>query len=139
MLAATIIESLFSRGILIWADGDKLKVSPSSALTDQDRHLIRCYRSELLWRINHPEGDPDASGYQVRVITNGEESRVALDVLIAEGKEIIGDAQPKTPGLSRDLWAASVALARREGREKSAPPSPRDYRDDEEERDGGDD
>jgi hypothetical protein len=114
MLAATIIESLFARGIKIWTDGDNLKAYPSSALTDEDRRLLKCYKTELLWRISHPEGDPDTGAYMVSV---GDE-RLPLSQLIAEGREIVEreGLHPKTKGFDPDMWAASVALRRREGR-----------------------
>ncbi|MCG3159718.1 MAG: hypothetical protein JMDDDDMK_00733 [Acidobacteria bacterium] len=62
MLAQNIIRSFQSRGFTIAlaiTGNDSLSVTPASDLTDEDRHLIKCYRTELLWRLRHPEGDPD--------------------------------------------------------------------------------
>jgi len=114
MLATTLIESLFLRGIRVWTDVENIKAAPASDLTDEDRHLIKSYKTELLWRIGHPAGDPDASGYAAGVFIDGERVRIPLDQLIAEGKEIIEreGLKPKTPGLDPDLRAASVALSR---------------------------
>jgi hypothetical protein len=102
-------------GVRITLDGDNLRIdAPSGLLTDEDRNLLKCYKTELIWRLRHPEGDPPANGYQARVFVGGEEVRIPLDQLIAEGTAIIEreDRQPKTLGLDPDIWAASVALGR---------------------------
>jgi hypothetical protein len=115
MTANTLLARMAARGVRITLDGDNLKIdAPSGMLTDEDRHQLKCYKAELLWRLRHPEGDPPASGYQARMFIGGEEVRVPLGRLIAEGKEIIEreDLQPKTLGLDPDMWAASVALER---------------------------
>lgn len=49
------------------------------------------------------------------IYINGEETKIPLDQLIAEGKEIIERESlppPKTKGFEPDLWAASVAVTR---------------------------
>src|SRR5262249_26541582 len=48
MTAAALIETFQSRGLSIRADGDSIKVSPSSALTDDDRQAIRSHKAGLL-------------------------------------------------------------------------------------------
>lgn len=115
MTANQLLVLMAARGVRITLDGDNLKIdAPSGMLTEEDRHRLKCYKAELLWRLRHPEGDPPASGYEARVFIGREEVRVPLDRLIAEGKEIIEreDLQPKTLGLDPDMWAASVALGR---------------------------
>jgi hypothetical protein len=124
MTANQILGRMAARGIRITLAGSDLEVdAPAGMLTDDDRRLLRCYKSELLWRLRHPDGDPDGSGYQVKVIISGEESRVSLDQLIAEGRAIIEreGLRPKMKGLDPDLWAASLALSRH-GQAKGATP-----------------
>jgi ribosomal protein L37AE/L43A len=48
MRADTLIESLSDRGFTVLADGNTIKVSPSSALTAEDRQAIRDHKAELL-------------------------------------------------------------------------------------------
>jgi tubulysin polyketide synthase-like protein len=48
MHADTLIESLSTRGFTIRAEGDAVKVSPSSALTAEDRQAIKAHKAELL-------------------------------------------------------------------------------------------
>jgi hypothetical protein len=125
MTAIQALAKLKSEGVNVAIDGAGLRVDAPPEWWDRvvdgqfvNVQFVRAYKTEILWRLRHPEGDPDASGYQVKVIAGGEESRVALDVLIAEGKEIARaeDLRPKTPGMDLNLWAAAVALAKREGR-----------------------
>ncbi|HEU0179426.1 MAG TPA: hypothetical protein VFV58_34780 [Blastocatellia bacterium] len=54
MCADTLIESLSGRGFTVLADGNAIKVSPSSALTDEDRRAIHAHKSELLNLLNRP-------------------------------------------------------------------------------------
>jgi tubulysin polyketide synthase-like protein len=119
MTANQLLGRMAARGVRITLDGDELKVdAPAGMLTDEDRDRLKCYKTGLLWRLRHPEGDPDVSGYQVPVLINGEQMKIPLDQLIVEGKAIIEeeDLHPKTKGFDPDMWAASVALRRREGR-----------------------
>jgi hypothetical protein len=48
------------------------------------------------------------------IYINGEVANIPLVQLIAEGKEIAEreGLQPKTQGVSLDLWAASIAVSR---------------------------
>jgi hypothetical protein len=55
MIAATLIESLSSRGLSVLADGDTIKISPSAALTDEDRQAIRDHKAELLELLRRSE------------------------------------------------------------------------------------
>ncbi|MCI0348691.1 MAG: hypothetical protein L0Z53_04635 [Acidobacteriales bacterium] len=48
MTAAILVHTFQTRGIGFQVDGDRLIVSPSSALTDEDRQIIRDHKSELL-------------------------------------------------------------------------------------------
>src|SRR5215510_14713034 len=61
MLAADILHTFVDRGIIIslTPDGENLDITNFSQLTDEERHYIKCYKTELLWRIKHPEGDPE--------------------------------------------------------------------------------
>jgi hypothetical protein len=61
MLAADILRKFADRGIVISLapDGKNLDITNFSRLTDDDHHLIKCYKTELLWRLKHPAGDPD--------------------------------------------------------------------------------
>lgn len=114
MLAKDIIKNFASRGITLSLDGDQVKAHPTSALTDNDHHLLKCYRAELLWRLRHPDGDPLASGYLADVCIDGMVVPMPLSQLIAEGLEIVEreGLEPNTPNIDRELWAASVALGR---------------------------
>jgi hypothetical protein len=115
MSALDIIHDLQVRGFTLSLTNEgKVRVAPADRLTDDDRHVIRCYKSELLWRLRHPEGDPDASGYCVPVFIEGARFAIPLDRLIAEGREIVQreNLRPKTEGVDPDLWAATVALGR---------------------------
>jgi hypothetical protein len=49
-----LIESLSSRGVSVWAERGIIKVSPSSALTDDDRQAIRANKPELLALLTSP-------------------------------------------------------------------------------------
>jgi hypothetical protein len=113
MTALQLLNRIESEGVRIALDGDELAIdAPLEWLAkDENVHLLRCYKSELLWRLRHPEGDPPASGYSVQL---GDQSRVPLDQLIAEGRAIVEreGLRPKTKGLDPDMWAASVALSR---------------------------
>jgi hypothetical protein len=61
MLAIDIIRDFELRGFTLGIAGDGgLSVMPASHLTDEDRTILRAYRTELLWRLKHPDGDPDA-------------------------------------------------------------------------------
>lgn len=114
MLAADIIKNFTNRGIVLFLDGDEIGAQPGPALTDDDRHLLNCYKTELLWRLRHPDGDPPVSAYTAQVFINGERVRVPMQRLINEGREIIerDGLAPMTANLDQDLWAASVALRR---------------------------
>jgi hypothetical protein len=61
MLAADIIRKFADRGITIslTPDGDNLEITRFSELTDEEKHYIKCYKPELLWRLKHPDGDPE--------------------------------------------------------------------------------
>lgn len=60
MLAIDIIRNLQARGFTVsLTDEDKVRVTPASQLPDDDRKLIKAYKTELLWRLRHPDGDPD--------------------------------------------------------------------------------
>jgi hypothetical protein len=114
MTANTLLARMAARGVRITLDGDGLNVeAPAGMLTDEDRHQLACYKPELLWRLRHLDGDPPASGYLANVFIDGEQVRVPLDRLMAEGQAIIerGEAEPSKL-FSSDMWAASVALAR---------------------------
>jgi len=56
MKATTLIESFSARGFSVWADGDAIKVAPSSALTDEDRAVIRERKAELLALLRSDPG-----------------------------------------------------------------------------------
>ena len=115
MTAADILRMFAARGVRITLDGDNLKANaPVGALTDNDRNLLKCYKTELLWRLRHPEGDPPMSGYACSVFMDGERVKIPLDQLAAEGKEIAKreGLAPTLATLDLDLWAASVALGK---------------------------
>jgi hypothetical protein len=112
MTALQLLNRMEAEGVRVTLDGDELAVdAPLEWLEkEENAHRLRCYKTELLWRLRHPEGDPDASGYMVSA---GSE-RVPLSQLIAEGKAIVEreDLRPKTKGFDPDMWAAAVALER---------------------------
>lgn len=114
MTANTLLARMVARGVRVTLDGDNLKIdAPSGMLTDDDRRLLKCYKAELLWRLRNPEGDPPASGYQARTFVGGEEVRIPLDQLIAEGKAIIKrENVPPSPIFNEEMQAAFVALSR---------------------------
>jgi hypothetical protein len=114
MTANQLLGRMAARGVRIALDGNELKIdAPAGMLTDEDRHRLKCYKTELLWRLRHPEGDPSASGYTANVFINGERVRIALDRLIAEGKEIIErEGIPPSKLFNEEMHAASVALSR---------------------------
>jgi hypothetical protein len=59
MLAEEIIRKFAARGIDISLKDDfNLSISPKSLLTDEDRHYIKCYKTELVWCLKHPDGGP---------------------------------------------------------------------------------
>ena len=115
MLAMRIIQDLQARGFTVrLTEEGKVRVTPASQLTDEDRHLLKCYKTELIWRLRHPEGDPPLGEYMANVFINGERVRIPMARLIAEGREVVEREvlQPKTAGFDPDLWAATVALGR---------------------------
>lgn len=72
MTATTLIESFASRGFTVLADGDAIKVSPSSALTDDDRQEIRDNKAELLAALrSEPHADDSAEVEEVCPICHG--------------------------------------------------------------------
>jgi TubC N-terminal docking domain len=56
MTTSTLIESLSSRGFMVLADGDAIKVSPASALADDERQAIRDHKAELLAFLSRQPG-----------------------------------------------------------------------------------
>ena len=52
--AAQIIADLDSRGVSIRPDGDLLRLSPRSALTDADRENLRALKTEVLAELHRP-------------------------------------------------------------------------------------
>lgn len=62
MRANTLIESLSTRGFTVLADGNAIKVSPSSALTDEDRQTIRAHKAELLKLLTSGHLCPGCAG-----------------------------------------------------------------------------
>jgi len=61
VLAADILRKFAERGVVISLtdDGENLDILGFDKLTDEEKHYIRCYKTELLWRLRHPNGDPD--------------------------------------------------------------------------------
>jgi|RhiMetdeSRZDD1v2_1073273.scaffolds.fasta_scaffold3325194_1 TubC N-terminal docking domain len=115
MTANQILERMAARGVRITLNDDNLRVdAPAGVLTDEDRQLLKCYKTELLGRLRHPEGDPPLGEYMANVFINGERVRIPMARLIAEGREVVEREvlQPKTAGFDPDLWAATVALGR---------------------------
>src|SRR5262245_11365320 len=112
MRTTEIIQYFESRGFRFALAGeDGVVVAPQSRISDAARQCLKCFRSEIRWRLRHPEGDPDVDGYLVAVFVNGERIRVPLDQLTAQGRAIIECENlppPKTNGFDPDLWAASV-------------------------------
>jgi hypothetical protein len=78
MTASTLIQSLSSRGFSVLADGDAIKVSPASALTDDERQAIRERKAELLTLLQSEPADDE----------NPETHDSAL-VFEADGRELI--------------------------------------------------
>jgi len=115
MTANQLLERMAARGVRITLDGGDLRVdAPMGMLTDEDRNRLKSYKAELLWHLRHSEGDPPTSAYSVPVFVNGERVRVPLDQLIAEGREIIERENLPPSSLDPDMWAATVALGRRD-------------------------
>jgi TubC N-terminal docking domain len=54
MNATCFLDDLRRRGITIAAAGDNLRVSPASALTAEDRELIRAHKADLLSLLGRP-------------------------------------------------------------------------------------
>jgi hypothetical protein len=61
MTAEDVIAKFEARGVRIslTADGTNLDIDGFGKLTNEDRHYLKCYKSELLWRLRHPQGDPE--------------------------------------------------------------------------------
>ena len=79
MLAMRIIQDLQARGFTVrLTEEGKVRVTPASQLTDEDRHLLKCYKTELLWRLRHPEGDPPLGEYMANVFIHGERVRIPM-------------------------------------------------------------
>ena len=65
MTATAILTDLSARGVLIWAEADRLKFdAPSGTLTDVDRAALREHKAELLALLRRP-----ALGSAVRPLT----------------------------------------------------------------------
>jgi ribosomal protein L37AE/L43A len=62
MLAHNLIESLSARGFTLLADDGAIKVSPSSALTEDDRQAIRDHKTELIHLLNEGHLCPGCAG-----------------------------------------------------------------------------
>jgi hypothetical protein len=74
MRADTLIESFSNRGFTVLAHGETIKVSPSSALTDEDRQAIRDHKAELLDALrSKPTERPPLGSFARPVVARGAE------------------------------------------------------------------
>lgn len=71
MNAASLIESLAWRGISVLADGDTIKVSPASGLTDEDRLAIRDHKAELLALLGRQPDAPRLGSFARPMVVRG--------------------------------------------------------------------
>lgn len=55
MTAASVHRDLVARGVVIWADGDKVQLrAQPGVLTDRDRENVRAVKAQLLQLLTRP-------------------------------------------------------------------------------------
>ncbi len=138
MNAFALISDLRERGATLRADGDALRVLPSTVLTDNDRAAIRAHKAEILRALETYQAAPNVTPATVRDFDAGaayrahsspvagvgdataESEITALLAIFADtlARIAAGAAEPETAEAFRDALADCDAFIRRSHAER---------------------